>query len=159
MIDYIRAVWRLYRYGKSAPEEKRKSVRFLSKAGRFYTVGASGFLVNYFVSFVLTAMFPGIWYLHATVAGIALSVTSNFILNKLWTFEDRDLSLKRTLVQYGMFAGFSAFGALVQLGMVYYLVESQGQSYPLALILAVATASISNFLLNKKWTFKEKIWG
>ncbi|NWG36046.1 MAG: glycosyltransferase family 2 protein [Nitrososphaera sp.] len=159
MIDYVRAVWRLYRYGRSAPEEKRRSVRFLSKAGRFYTVGASGLLVNYLVSFVLTALFPAIWYLHATIAGIALSITSNFILNKLWTFEDRDFSAKRTLVQYGMFAGFSAFGALVQLGMVYYLVESQGQSYPLALILAVATASISNFLLNKKWTFKERVWG
>jgi len=159
MIDYVRAVWRLYRYGRSAPEEKRRSVRFLSKAGRFYTVGASGLLVNYVASFVLTALFPAIWYLHATIAGIALSITSNFILNKLWTFEDRDFSAKRTLLQYGMFAGFSAFGALVQLGMVYYLVESQGQSYPFALILAVATASISNFLLNKKWTFKEKIWG
>lgn len=159
MLDYIRAVWRLYRFGKSAPEERRRSVRFLSKAGRFYTVGASGLLVNYLVSFVLTSLFPAIWYLHATIAGIALSITSNFILNKLWTFEDRDLSAKRTLLQYGMFAGFSAFGALVQLGMVYYLVEGQGQSYPLALILAVATASISNFLLNKKWTFKEKIWG
>jgi dolichol-phosphate mannosyltransferase len=159
MLDYIRAVWRLYRYGRSAPEERRRSVRFLSKAGRFYTVGASGLLVNYLVSFVLTALFPAIWYLHATIAGIVLSITSNFILNKLWTFEDRDLSAKRTLLQYGMFAGFSAFGALVQLGMVYYLVDGQGQSYPLALILAVATASISNFLLNKKWTFKEKIWG
>jgi dolichol-phosphate mannosyltransferase len=31
-------------------------------------------------------------------------------------------------------------------------------NYPLALILAVATASVGNFLLNKKWTFKEKIW-
>lgn len=159
MLDYVRAVWRLYRYGRSAPEERRRSVRFLSKAGRFYTVGASGLLVNYLVSFFLTALFPAIWYLHSTIAGIALSITSNFILNKLWTFEDRDLSAKKTLLQYGMFAGFSAFGALVQLGMVYYLVEGQGQSYPLALILAVATASISNFLLNKKWTFKEKIWG
>jgi len=24
--------------------------------------------------------------------------------------------------------------------------------------LAVAAASVGNFLLNKKWTFKEKIW-
>jgi dolichol-phosphate mannosyltransferase len=159
MRDYAKAVWRLYRYGKAAPEERRRSVHFLSKAGRFYSVGASGLFVNYVASFVLTTLFPTIWYLHATVAGIVLSITSNFILNKLWTFEDRDLSLKRTIVQYGMFAGFSVFGALVQLGMVYYLVENQDQSYPLALIAAVATASLSNFLLNKKWTFKEKIWG
>jgi len=159
MIDYVRAVWRLYRYGRAAPEERRRSVRFLSKAGRFYTVGASGLLINYLASFVLTALLPGIWYLHATVAGIMLSITSNFFLNKMWTFEDRVLLAKRTFVQYGMFAGFSVFGALVQLTMVYYLVESQKLSYPLALVLAVAIASISNFLLNKKWTFKEKIWG
>jgi dolichol-phosphate mannosyltransferase len=158
-IDYVRAVWRLYRYGRTAPAEGRSSVRFFSKAGRFYTVGASGLLVNYLASFVLTALMPQIWYLHATIFGIVFSITTNFFLNKIWTFEDRDFVPKKTLVQYGLFAGFSAFGALVQLGMLYGLVENYGMSYPLALVLAVATASIGNFLLNKKWTFKEKVWG
>lgn len=156
-IDYFRAVWKLYRYGRAAPE-KRTSVRFFSKAGRFYTVGASGLLVNYLASFVLTTLMPQIWYLHATIFGIMFSITSNFILNKLWTFEDRNFELKRTLPQYGLFAGFSAFGALVQLGILYALVENYGLSYPLALVMAVACASIGNFLLNKKWTFKEKVW-
>jgi dolichol-phosphate mannosyltransferase len=159
MLNYLRDVWRLYRYGRSVRgEEKRRSVRFFSKAGRFYTVGASGLLVNYLTSFLATVLVPGIWYLHATVAGIAFSITSNFILNKLWTFEDRDFSTRKALTQYGLFAGFSGFGALVQLSLVYLLVE-QGTSYPVALVLAVATASASNFILNKKWTFKEKIWG
>jgi dolichol-phosphate mannosyltransferase len=158
MFDYIRAVWRLYRYGRAASSERRTSVRFFSKAGRFYTVGASGLLVNYVVSFILSALFPGIWYLHATVVGIIFSITSNFVLNKIWTFEDRDFAARKTLLQYGMFAGFSAFGALVQLGIVYALVETSELSYPFALIVAVATASLGNFLLNKKWTFKEKVW-
>jgi dolichol-phosphate mannosyltransferase len=158
MFDYIRAVWRLYRYGRAASSERRTSVRFFSKAGRFYTVGASGLLVNYIISFILTALFPGIWYLHATMVGIMFSISSNFILNKIWTFEDKDFAIRKTLLQYGMFAGFSVFGALVQLGLVYLLVEKSGLSYPIALILAVATASIGNFLLNKKWTFREKVW-
>jgi len=51
VFDYFRAVWKLYRYGRSvAPGERRTSVRFLSKAGRFYTVGATGLLVNYLSS-------------------------------------------------------------------------------------------------------------
>lgn len=158
-IDYVRAVWRLYRYGRTAPAEGRSSVRFLSKAGRFYTVGASGLLINYLASFVLTTLMPQIWYLHATIIGITFSITSNFFLNKIWTFEDRDFAPKKTLLQYGLFAGFSAFGALVQLGMLYAFVENYGISYPLALVMAVAVASIGNFLLNKKWTFKEKVWG
>lgn len=157
-VDYFRAVWRLYRYGRTV-SEKRTSVRFFSKAGRFYTVGASGLLVNYLASFLLTTLMPNIWYLHATIFGIMFSITSNFILNKLWTFEDRDFQLKKTLPQYGLFASFSAFGALVQLGILYALVEDYGMGYPLALVLAVAVASIGNFLLNKKWTFKEKVWG
>ncbi len=98
------------------------------------------------------------WYIHATVMGIMFSITSNFILNKYWTFEERDFGLRRTLVQYGKFTGFISIGALVQLGMVYYLVDQNGISYPLSLVLAVSIAAFSNFMLNKRWTFKEKVW-
>jgi dolichol-phosphate mannosyltransferase len=159
VFDYFRAVWRLYRYGRSIVQgEKRASVRFLSKAGRFYTVGATGLLVNYLASLLFNAVVPDLWYLYATLIGILFSMTSNFLLNKIWTFEDRDFNAKKTAIQYGMFLGFSSLGALIQLGMVYALVENYHVDYPPALILAVATASVGNFLLNKKWTFREKIW-
>lgn len=159
MLDYFRAVWRLYRYGKSLREkEGRASVRFLSKASRFYTVGASGLFVNYLVSLLFNTFVPELWYLSATVIGIAFSMTSNFFLNKVWTFEDRDFAAKKTAVQYGMFMGFSTLGALIQLGMVYALVENYHVGYEPALVLGVATAAVGNFLLNKKWTFKEKVW-
>lgn len=158
-LDYFRSVWRLYRYGKSIREkEKRTSVRFLSKAGRFYSVGATGLFVNYFATFLFSSVLSNLWYLHANMVGIIFSITSNFILNKMWTFEDKDLSPRKTIRQYGLFLGFSGIGALLQLMMVYYLVESYHMNYPLSLLLAVATASIGNFVLNKKWTFKERVW-
>jgi dolichol-phosphate mannosyltransferase len=157
--DYFKAVWRLYRYGKSVRErENRASVRFLSKAGRFYSVGASGFAINYIVSFLFTNVLSNLWYIHATIIGILFSISSNFFLNKSWTFEDRDFSFKKTVTQYGLFAGFSAGGAVIQLAMVYLLVEAYHASYTLSLVLAVGCASVGNFILNKKWTFKEKIW-
>lgn len=159
MFDYLRAVWRLYRYGRSAAQgEKRTSVKFLSKAGRFYTIGASGLLVNYLASLFLSFVVPELWYIYATIIGIVFSMTSNFFLNKVWTFEDSDFGLKKTLLQYAMFIGFSSLGALIQLGMLYVLVENYHIDFPPALILAVATASVGNFLFNKKWTFKEKLW-
>lgn len=156
--DYLRAVLRLYRYGRSSSSERRTSVRFLSKAGRFYTIGATGLLVNYGVSALLGFLFPGLWFIYGTVVGIALSITSNFFLNKIWTFEDRDFGGRRTAKQYGMFLGFSSLGALIQLTAVYLLVENYGIDLLSALVPAVAAASVSNFLLNKKWTFGEKIW-
>ena len=160
IFDYYRSVWKLYRYGKPyEKQEKRSSVKFLYKAGRFYTVGASGFIVNYMISLLFAGGISDLWYLHANVIGIAASISTNFILNKTWTFGDRDFRIKKTIYQYGKFAMFSSLGALVQLGVVYFLVDSNQVSYPLALILAVMTAAFGNFVLNKKWTFKEKLLG
>ncbi len=160
IFDYYRSVLKLYRYGKPLEkQEKRSSVKFLYKAGRFYTVGATGFIVNYMISLLFAGGISDMWYLHANVIGIIASISTNFILNKTWTFGDRDFRLKKTISQYGKFAMFSSLGALVQLGMVYFLVDSNEISYPLALILAVMTAAFGNFILNKKWTFKEKLLG
>lgn len=158
MIDYTKAAWNLYRYGKKAKEEKRTSVSFFSKAGRFYSVGAIGLVTNYLVSSMFTNVVSNLWYLHATIIGIVVSMSSNFVLNKIWTFEDRNFSIRHTLEQYAKFIGFSSLGALAQIGMVYVLVDQYEVQYPIALVLAVFSAALSNFLLNKKWTFKEKVW-
>ncbi|SVC20072.1 uncharacterized protein METZ01_LOCUS272926, partial [marine metagenome] len=159
MLDYVKSVWRLYRYGhKAKVSDTRTSIHFISKAGRFYTVGASGLLVNYIISLLFADAIIDFWYIHATIIGIAVSMSSNFILNKIWTFEDRNFEAKKTLAQYGKFVGFSSLGALIQLGMVYVLVDNYQFVYSLALILAVIIAASSNFILNKKWTFKEKVW-
>ena len=158
IFDYYRSVWKLYRYGKPLEkQEKRSSVKFLYKAGRFYTVGATGFIVNYVISLLFAGGVYDLWYLHANVIGIIASISTNFILNKTWTFGDRDFRIKKTITQYGKFVMFSSLGALVQLGVVYFLVDNNEVSYPLALILAVIAAAFGNFVLNKKWTFKEKL--
>ncbi|MGI0023968.1 MAG: glycosyltransferase, partial [Nitrososphaera sp.] len=121
--DYLRAVYKLYRFGASSTAgERRTSVRFFSKAGRFYTVGATGLLVNYAISALIGILLPSLWYLYGTVVGIAFSITSNFFLNKIWTFEDRDFTRRKTALQFGMFAGFSSVGALLQLFIVYALI-------------------------------------
>ena len=164
IFDYTKAIWQLYRYGRNSSrviqnkQERRGLVLFLSKAARFFTVGASGLLINYVISSLLTGgTVSSLWYIHGTLVGIIFSITTNFLLNKLWTFEDRNFSLYHTLKQYGLFVAFSSLGASIQLLLVYLLVES-GLSYSPSLIMAVATAAISNFILNKKWTFHEKIW-
>ena len=159
IVDYIKSVWKLYKNKKlHTVNEERNSVHFLSKAARFFTVGASGFVVNYVISMLFTSGLTNFWYIHANVFGIIVSITTNFILNKIWTFEDRDFSKRKLFTQYCKFSLFSSLGALVQLGMVFWFVDSYEISYPLALILAITTAAFSNFILNKKFTFKEKLW-
>jgi len=167
ILNYSSAVWDLYRYGKASKrlnetdiseQKKHRSILFLSKAGRFFTVGASGLFVNYVASFLLTTLMPGIWYIYATLFGIIISITSNFLLNKIWTFEDKDFSPKHFVKQYSLFMSLCALGAVIQLSLVYAFVEYSHIQYAVSLIMAVAIASLSNFLLNKKITFGEKIW-
>ncbi len=159
ILDYFKSVWKLYRFGKSKEHaEKRNSVKFFSKAGRFYTVGAIGFAINYLISLMFSGGIAEIWYLHANILGITASMTSNFVLNKWWTFGDRNFSFKKTLSQYSKFIMFSSFGALIQLGVVFSLVDNYNWIYTTALGVGVLTGAFSNFILNKKWTFKEKLW-
>ena len=106
---------RLYKQGPKSIDEPgnadyKKSVMFLSQAGRYYTVGAIGLLLNYVVSILFTNSFNDRFaYLDGTVVGIIFSIHSNFIMNKVWTFMDRNFTLKHLLRQYGMFIGISSF--------------------------------------------------
>ena len=61
VLDFIKAVWKLYRYGKVS-QENRTSVKFLSKSARFFTVGATGLLVN-FLTISLILDLSSIWAL------------------------------------------------------------------------------------------------
>ncbi len=89
IIDYFRSVWKLYKNGKlKTIDETRNSIHFLSKAVRFFTVGASGIGVNYLVSILFTSSLTELWYIHANIFGIIAFIITNFILNKVWTFED-----------------------------------------------------------------------
>ena len=159
VVDFIKSVWKLYHSnGSDYNNEKRNSVKFFSKAGRFYTIGATGFAINYFVSLIFSGGVVEIWYLYANILGIIASMTSNFVLNKWWTFGDRDFSFKKTTSQFSKFIMFSSFGALIQLGIVFSLVDNYDWIYTTALAVGVLTGAFSNFILNKKWTFKEKLW-
>ena len=156
VLDFIKAVWKLYRYGKVS-QENRTSVKFFSKSARFFTVGATGLLVN-FLTISLILDLSSIWYIYANIIGIFVSMTSNFLLNKCWTFEDINFKIKNTLKQYTKFLLFSSVGAAVQLSLIYYLVDIHNIDYTSSLILAVLAAGFGNFILNKKFTFNESIW-
>lgn len=165
--DYLRAIWSLYRHNKNSKarservikeQEKHRSIPFLSKTARFFTVGASGLALNYIVSFLLSNVVSNLWYIQAAGIGIVLSVHTNFVLNKIWTFEDRNFTLRHSIRQYLSFLALCAFGAIIQLSLTYVFFEHWHIHYAVSLMLAVCIASMSNFLLNKKITFGEKIW-
>lgn len=127
---------------------------FAKHAAKYYAVGASGVLVNLGLLFYLTE-FVGMWYFLSYTLAISVSITSNFVLNKLWTFKD-SIDSQRTLVMYIKFVSVSLLGMGIQLGSVYVLVESFAVYYMLAAIISIGIAGAINFVINRRWTFGVK---
>jgi dolichol-phosphate mannosyltransferase len=122
---------------------------------KFFIVGLSGLFVNYFTSTFFFDVYK-IEFIHSTAIGIILSILSNFVLNKIWTFSNLDFSLKHLLKQLLFFIIISSLGILIQLSLVYVLV-GKGFSYSVSLIFSILVAALGNFILNKKITFDTKL--
>ena len=124
---------------------------FAKHAAKYYAVGASGVLVNLGLLFILTE-YVGLWYFLSYTLAISASITSNFILNKLWTFKG-SINSQRTLLMYGKFVSVSILGMAIQLGSVYLLVETLSVYYMLAALISICIAGGINFMINRRWTF------
>ena len=136
-------------------QEKGGSLsRFAKQAAKYYAVGASGVLVNLGLLFYLTE-YVGLWYFLSYTLAISASITSNFILNKFWTFRD-SINSQRTIVMYVKFTSVSFLGMAIQLGSVYFLVESLSVYYMMAALISISIAGAINFIINRSWTFGVK---
>ena len=138
--------------------EQRRSNRFslfAKHAFQYYLVGASGVFVNLGILFALKE-YEGLWYLLSSAIAIYVSMTTNFILNKTWTFKD-SIATQRTLFMYGKFIGISFVGMIIQLGFNYIFVDKFAMYYLLAALISIVIASGVNFVLNRHITFGIKL--
>jgi dolichol-phosphate mannosyltransferase len=113
-------------------------------------VGGSGVLVNMGMLYALVA---GAGWNHIVAAGIAseLSILTNFALNDRWTFSDRQPGTwVNRVLQYnavalgGMVISLTVLAALTGIGGLHYL---------LANLIAIAVATLSNYVLNMRFTW------
>ena len=127
---------------------------FAKHAAKYYAVGATGIFVNLGLLYYLTE-YVGLWYFLSYALAISVSITSNFILNKFWTFRD-SVDSQKTIVMYVKFVSVSLVGMAIQLGSVYVLVESLTVYYMLAALISICIAGAINFIINRRWTFGVK---
>jgi putative flippase GtrA len=117
---------------------------------RFLTVGASGFAVNIALYAVLVHPFA-VPYVAAAVISNALALSSNFVLNRRWTFE---ATHGRRRLQAPRFAVVSAGGFGVNLFVLRLCVELLGVPKLPAEVIASAIAAPVNFLGSRQWAFR-----
>ncbi len=64
---------------------------------------------------------------------------------------------KNVIKEFAKFAFVGAIGTLINITILYFLTEKAGIYYIISAIFAFLVAMTNNFILNKIWTFKEKI--
>jgi len=119
---------------------------------KFGVVGGIGTLVNIAILYLLTEKI-GVYYLISAIFSFIIAMSSNFILNKVWTFKENiKLGIGKKYLQFGL---VSVSALLVNLFFLYIFTEIFGIYYIISQILAIGIALIINFFGNKIWTFSK----
>jgi putative flippase GtrA len=118
--------------------------------GRFLTVGATGFAINIVVYAALVHGL-GVDYRIAAVLSNGVAISSNFVLNRLWTFS---ATHGRKLEQAPRFLVVNAAGFLVNLLVLQFTVEVLGFAKLPSEVIASACAAPVNFLGSRQWAFR-----
>ncbi len=121
---------------------------------KFYIVGGIGLIINYFVSYFFFTYFH-LDHIQSSIFGIIVSLSSNFMFNKIWTFQDRNMKYNIFLRQYVKYFIFNSVGVIIQLSIVYGFGKTN-LDYGWVIIIAISVASILNYIVNKKFIFKNR---
>lgn len=133
---------------------------------KFSTVGLIGAGVDFLV-FNLLLHYAGVEPLIAQACSFLVAVTSNFILNRRWTYPDsRSKPLGTQVAQYGvvnfigllirtpMFNGMSTMLENVLAGKSFpFGISSYSLAHNLALASAIGIVLFWNFFINRYWTY------
>jgi len=121
----------------------------LVKILKFSIVGFSGLIID----FGLTYLFKEKYKMNKYVAnsiGFTVAASSNYILNKVWTFENTSLNITS---QYTSFFLIAIVGLLITNGMIYLLNQKLKWNFYFSKLIAIVLVIAWNFTLNYLYTF------
>lgn len=116
---------------------------------KFCVVGGSGMVVDFSVTYLLKEKARLNKYL-ANSAGFICAASTNYLLNRLWTFQSHDPQIAR---QYALFLGIALIGLGINNGVIYLLNDRARLNFYLSKLLAIGVVTIWNFLMNYFFTF------
>ena len=122
---------------------------FIGRFVKFGVVGFLGLIIDFGVTSLLKEKMKVNKYF-ANVCGFSLAVVNNFILNKIWTFEDTD---EAYMEQFLQFMGIAVIGLAINQGILYLLHHYLKMNFYLAKLFAIGVVVIWNFGLNYLVTF------
>lgn len=121
------------------------------KLFRFAVIGGSGTILNLGLMFLAVDYFK-FNYLLAYSVVFVLVVTSNYILNSLWTFRSTMKSLN-----WAKYCGVSLFTLGINECILFVLTGKLGVWYIFSILVAIIVSFIINYTLSRRIVWKQNI--
>ena len=122
----------------------------LSKLLKFGIVGCSGMIIDFGTTYLCKEILKINKFLSNGI-GFILAATSNYFLNRNWTFNSQSEDIG---TQYVQFMIVSAIGLGINSIVLYILNEKLKWNFYFSKLIAIAITTIWNFFANLLFTFK-----
>ena len=116
---------------------------------KFCVVGFTGMVVDFGITFLCKEKLRLNKYISNSL-GFVTAASSNYFLNRLWTFESHD---PKIAAQYIQFVGISAIGLLLNNIIIYLLNDKCRLNFYLSKLVAIGGVTLWNFFMNYFFTF------
>jgi putative flippase GtrA len=117
---------------------------------QFCIVGAAGYVVNLAVYAAL--LHAGLHYLLAATCSFLVAVTTNYTLNRHWTFRDRRAGVAAQGMRFFLVSLVSLGANLV----VLHVLITLGLGKLVGQAIAIVLVTPLNFVGNKLWSFRHR---
>lgn len=122
---------------------------FLIKFIKFGVVGSSGVFVDFFFTWLAKEKFKIHKYISNAI-GFTIAASTNWILNRIWTFESDNPDV---LIEYTQFLFISIIGLAINSAVLWILTDKLKINFYISKLGAIAVTTIWNFFANYLYTF------
>lgn len=122
---------------------------FLLKFLKFGVVGFTGVFVDFGFTYLCKEIFKIQKYISNAI-GFTMAATSNYFLNRIWTFESHN---PEVLTEYSKFLVISLIGLLINTLILWILVSKFKKNFYISKLFAIAIVTVWNFFANITFTF------
>ena len=123
---------------------------FILKFLKFCIVGFSGMIIDFGTTWLLKEKIKINKYI-ANSTGFTLAASSNYLLNRFWTFHSIN---PRIATEYGSFILISLVGLAINNLIIFLLNEKIRINFYLSKLFAIGVVTVWNFFMNYMITFR-----
>lgn len=144
---------------ENRPNEYKKNLssvswpnrKTVSSAVKYVVVGATSLVIDAGLLYALTEQVH-LNYLLSAAASFWMALVYNFLLNKFWSFGNKERDYAGQFAKYMLLIGFNFIFTLT---FIFLLVEAFSVNYIISKVVSVGIITIWNFIIYKKIIFKE----